>query len=365
MAEILLEYECPSCGAGLAFNAENQMLTCDSCDSTFQEEFFKQHMNENLSEDIAEGEVNNIDWNIDGFVKQKEEMEAQPGYNCESCGAEVVSDGNTVATECMYCGNPLVIADNISGMVTPDLVIPFKLDKNQAKEMLINFYKGKRLLPNEFKDENRISKITGMYVPFWLFSCKGSGNVSFKATKVRTWSDSSYNYTQTKTYEAFRAGDLGFDKIPVDASTKMDDNYMDGIEPFDYNDMVNFAPMYMAGYFADKFDVSVDDSSVRASDRVISSVEDAFRDTVRGYNTVSKSNSFVQMHGEDIKYALLPVWMLNTKYNDKMYQFAINGQTGRVAGELPIDKGKLFRWRLGLTLACAVPITAIALWLFS
>ncbi len=359
MSEAMLKYQCPSCGAPLEFSAEKQMLICGSCDSEYPRDFFQS--------DQADSNLQNsrIDWNIEGYVRENISSAEQSGFCCTSCGAEVVSDGDTVATECMYCGNPVVMSDNISGMVAPDMVIPFKIDKKKAEEMLSEFYKGKPLLPDAFTKNNRISKISGMYVPFWLFSCTGRGSATFEATKVRRWSDNDYNYKKTEYYEVYRSGQIGFNQIPVDASSKIEDKYMDGIEPFDYKALTKFSPMYMAGYFADKFDVSVAECSERASERVVSSSEQAFRDTVKGYTSVSPKSTFVQMKGEDIHYALLPVWMLNTKYKGKMYQFSINGQTGQVAGELPIDEGKLFKWRIGITLASAIPIFGIVLSLMS
>ncbi len=318
MSDTMLKYQCPACGAPLEFSAEKQMLICNSCDSEFPQDIFADDSTDNAAEAPTK-----IDWNIEGYVKTQTTEQAQAGFTCTSCGAEVVSNGDTVATECMYCGNPVVMSQNVSGMVTPDAVIPFKIDKQRAMQILEEFYKGKPLLPDSFTKNNRLSKISGMYVPFWLFSCTGDGAVHFDATKVRNWSDSNYEYTKTEYYRVLRAGKIGFDKIPVDASTKMEDNYMDGLEPYDYGAMVPFDSMYMAGYFADKFDVGVEDCSSRAVKRVIQSTEDAFEKTADGYTTLTKSTSSVQMQGEDINYTLLPVWMLNTKFEGKMYQFAI------------------------------------------
>ncbi len=359
MSDTMLKYQCPACGAPLEFSSEKQMLVCNSCESVYPQDTFGSGQSE--APPVMNG--GGVNWNLEGQVTNKVSMEGQAGFTCTSCGAEVVSDSDTVATECMYCGNPVVMTQSVSGMLTPDAVIPFKIDKKQAEEMLREFYKGKPLLPNAFTENNRLSKITGLYVPFWLFSCTGSGSVTFDATKVRRWSDSNYNYTKTEYYEVYRSGQIGFNQIPVDASTKMEDNYMDGIEPFEYKDLAAFSPMYMAGYFADKFDVSVNECSERANERVLSSTEKAFRDTVDGYTTVNKKSGFIQMMGENVNYVLLPVWMLNTKYNGKMYQFAINGQTGRVSGELPIDKGKLLKWRIGITLASILPLTLLAMFI--
>ncbi len=369
MVDEMLKYQCPACGAPLHFSPEKQMLACDSCDSTFPKDLFKKDEPEEEKEmtkeeaDAADQAVEShekIDWRTESVASNKPAMENQTAIVCTSCGAEVISDGTTAATECVYCGNPVVLTENVTGVATPDFVIPFKIDKNQAKEKLLDFYKGKKLLPDAFRDANRIEKIAGVYVPFWLFSCKGSGDIRFRATKTKSWSDSNYNYTKTSYYAVERAGEIGFDKIPVDASKKMDDNYMDGIEPYNYDELAEFKSMYMAGYLADKYDVSVDESTARVNTRVVNSVEDNFKKTVTGYSSVTKTSSQIDMHGEDINYALFPVWMLNTKYNGEMYQFAINGQTGLVSGKLPIDKNKVTKYFLKTMAMVAVPIGLIA-----
>ncbi len=348
--EEMYKYQCPSCTAPLRFDAEKQLLVCDSCLNEFSEDIFTDEYAKN-----AEA-PDSIDWQTESYKETRQDMGEQPGFICQSCGAEIVSDGNTAATECMYCGNPVVLASRVEGMLTPDLVIPFKVTKEQAKQKLLDFYKGKTLLPKTFKDSNRVEKITGMYVPFWLFSCTGAGSVQYRATKVRTWSDSDYNYTHTSFFDVVRAGNIAFDSIPADASSKMEDEYMGGIEPYDYSEIREFSPQFLAGYFADKFDVDVEECTPYATKRVVNSTHDALQNTVNGYTTVTATHSNVTMQGESIKYALLPVWMLNTKYEGKMYQFAINGQTGEVAGDLPIDKKKLWLYRLCIAVGAAIPI---------
>ncbi len=332
MADTMLKYQCPACTGPMHFDAEKQMVVCDYCGAEYPESHFE--------DDIKDENTEKVDWKTEGNVKENEVLDNQSGFICSSCGAEVISDGNTAATECMYCGNPIVLTDNVSGMVKPDLVIPFKIDKDAAEKKLKAFYNKKFLLPSAFKDQNRIKKIAGMYVPFWLFSGKGDGYITFDGTTSRVTHDGDYKVTTTKHYDVTRAGTVDFEKISVDASLKMEDNYMDGLEPYNYEDLTEFSPSYMAGYFADKFDVSVDECEVRAKSRVINSTTDVLRDTVKGYSSVSEQSSSVELITEDVKYAMLPVWMLNTKFEDKMYHFAINGQTGKVSGDLPIDKMK-------------------------
>ncbi len=349
MEKELLTYSCPSCGGTLKWSTEAATLKCDFCDSLFEEGIFK-----NNEPDNAE-----IDWNVEGFLKEHTEADSKPGFICDACGAQIISDGQTAATECMYCRNPVVIASNIEGVLKPDLVIPFKINKTEAEEILSKFCYDKPLLPSEFKAENTISKITGMYVPFWLYSCIGDGSISYSAKKVTSWSDRNYRYTKTKHYAIDRAGNVSFTKIPVDASSKMDDNYMDGLEPYNYSELMPFDSKFMAGFFADKFDVDVNSCGNRATERVVNSVVNSFRDTIVGYSSVLKKHADIKMDEVEIKYALLPVWMLNTKYKGEIYNFAINGQTGQISGRLPIDKRKLALWWAGLVAGITLPLTLI------
>ena len=235
-----------------------------------------------------------------------------------------------------------------SGSLKPDLVIPFKLDKKAAKEGLMKHLTGKRLLPKIFKDQNHIDEIKGVYVPFWLFDTDVDAKVRYKATKIRTWSDSDYNYTQTSYYMVHRGGSVGFEYVPVDGSTKMADDLMESIEPFNCGEAVDFQTAYLAGYLADKYDVTAEESIDRANERVKKSTEQAFAETVIGYDTVVAENTSVQFHGGKAKYALYPVWLLNTTWNGNKYTFAMNGQTGKFVGDLPVDKAAATRWILVL-----------------
>ena len=344
MSDTILKYQCPTCGGPVHFDANTQMIVCDYCGSTYPETQFREDNNSDTSESNQTNDNPNtnekVDWRTEGFTAKYEVMNDQAGFICTSCGAEIVSDGNTAATECMYCGNPVVLTQNLSGMVKPDMVLPFKIDKAEAERKLKGFYNKKILLPKAFKDQNRIQKISGMYVPFWLFSGKGVGDINFDGKIVRTHREGDYEVTTTKHYSIDRGGSLEFEKIPVDASSKMLDNFMDGLEPYDYTELCDFSPTFMAGFFADKFDVDVDECADRARLRIVNSTENEMKNTVKGYTSVSVSYNNIEMQNDDVRYVLLPVWMLNTKFEGKMYHFAINGQTGKVSGDLPIDKKK-------------------------
>jgi hypothetical protein len=150
--------------------------------------------------------------------------------------------------------------------------------------------------------------------------------------------------------------------VPVDGSSKMDDAMMESIEPFDLSAAVDFQTAYLAGYLADKYDVTAKTCEERANQRIRQSTEDIFKDTVEGYTTVIPGAGSVSLENSRMKYALLPVWILNTTWKGQRYTFAMNGQTGKMAGDLPVDKGLLNKWFWGITAAAAAVSYAIG-WL--
>ena len=333
----LQEYKCPCCGGAIAFDSTIQKMKCPYCDTEFEMDALKGY-----DAELQDEETDSMEWETAAGGEWGEgETDGLRTYVCKSCGGEIVGDANTAATSCPFCDNPIVMMGQFSGSLKPDLVIPFKLDKKAAKEGLMKHLTGKRLLPKIFKDQNHIDEIKGVYVPFWLFDTDVDA-------KVRYWSDSDYNYTQTSYYMVHRGGSVGFEYVPVDGSTKMADDLMESIEPFNCREAVDFQTAYLAGYLADKYDVTAEESIDRANERVKKSTEQAFAETVIGYDTVVAENTSVQFHGGKAKYALYPVWLLNTTWNGNKYTFAMNGQTGKFVGDLPVDKAAATRWTLVL-----------------
>ena len=165
----------------------------------------------------------------------------------------------------------------------------------------------------------------------------------------------AYRITETDHYDAYRAGSLAFEKIPVDGSEKMPDEHMDSIEPYDYSELKPFSTAYLPGFLADKFDVTAEDSRQRADSRCAGTLRSALEKTVSGYETCSARESNTTIKRGKVHYALMPVWMLNTKWRGKDFLFAMNGQTGKLVGDLPVDKGRYW----AMFFAIAVPLSAI------
>ena len=351
----LQEFKCPNCDGGIEFSSGEQKMKCPYCDSEFEIESLMAYQAE-----LDKQYEDDMTWDTGGNEWQAGEADGLRVYCCNSCGGEVVADETTGATECPFCGNPVIMTGQFAGSLRPDLVIPFQMDKKAAMTILLNHYKGKVLLPKVFKDENHVKEVKGIYVPVWLFDADADAHVQYKTTRIRHWSDSNYRYTETNHYMVTRAGDIGFQHVPVDGSSKMDDTLMESIEPFDIRGAVDFRTAYLSGYLADKYDVDATASIGRANERIKRSTEEAFAATVTGYNTVVPVSSNIKLNNSKAKYALFPVWMLNTQWKGKKFTFAINGQTGKIAGDLPMDMGAFWRWLLGVSGAVSAAVFAIS-----
>ena len=358
---VLQQYKCPCCDGAIEFSSREQRMKCPYCDTEFEMETLEAYDRE-----LKEESSDDMTWDTTAGGEWTEgEKEGLRVYVCQSCAGEIVTDETTGAASCPYCGNPVVMKEQFLGDLKPDFVIPFKLDKKAAVEALKRHYKGKLLLPKVFSQENHIQEIKGVYVPVWLFDTEAQANMRWKATRVRSWSDSDYIYTETQHYSVTRGGTIAFDHVPVDGSTKMDDALMESIEPFDFSQAVDFRTAYLSGFLADRYDVGSEQSVARANDRIRTSTEQAFASTVGGYTTLIPVCNHVQLKNGRAKYALYPVWLLNTTWKGKNYHFAMNGQTGKFVGDLPMDKSALTRWFLGIFGAVSAACFGISwlLWL--
>ena len=272
----------------------------------------------------------------------EEEAKNMRAYNCPSCGAQLISDANTAATRCPYCGNPTVVPAQFEGSLKPDYVIPFKLIKEDAVKELKNFYKGKPFLPKAFTESNHIEEIKGVYVPFWLYDGTVDAHLRGSATTSSSYETDDEIVTTTRHFRIERDETVEFQKVPADGSSKMPDDFMDSIEPFDYKDLVPFQMSYLPGYLADKYDVSIEEDAERVNQRIKNTTISLLEETVTGYQTYVSDKTNTTITPGTVHYAFLPVWLLSTQYQGKNYLFAMNGQTGKMIGDdLPIDKTKM------------------------
>ena len=360
MAVQVTNYQCPNCTGPLHFVGESGQLVCDHCDTQFEVAAIEQLYAD--KEQAAAAAGGDPQWNLSSAGSEWSAAEAAQmrGYSCPSCGAEIICDETTAATSCPYCGNPTIVPGQFAGQLRPDCVIPFKLDKNAAIQALSRYYRGKKFLPKLFAEKNHIEEIKGIYVPFWLFDGEADARLRFHATKVRKYTRGDYSITETDHYRVVREGNVAFEKVPVDGSSKMPDAHMDAVEPFDYGDLKPFSSAYLPGFLADKYDVDAAACGERANERIHASTERAFAATTSGYTTLKREYAHIDLKKGDVKYALMPIWLLSTKWQGKDCLFAMNGQTGKLIGDLPVDKGKYWTWFAGISLSLAA-ILAVCL----
>lgn len=345
--ETLLEYKCPCCGGRVEFSSDIQKMKCPYCDTVFDIEALQKK--QELDSELQNPEE--LRWEVPDQQWNEEEAGSLRLYSCESCGGEIMADETTAATHCPYCGSPVIMTGQLSGGLKPDYVIPFKLDKKAAKDALRAHMTGKKLLPKMFREESRLEEIKGVYVPFWLFDAQADGDGSYTATRSKSWRDSNYIYTETSHYSASRSGHMTFSAIPVDGASKIPDDLMESLEPFDFSEAKPFRMEYLSGFLAERYDVGVEESEERANQRIKETVDNSMRDSVTGYETVRTQNLSVCLKNAKAKYAMFPVWLMTASYHGQNYLYAMNGQNGKIAGDMPIDKKAQYKWHAIFTAA--------------
>ena len=343
-----MDHKCPACGAPLLYVTKLAKWKCDYCDTEYTlEELKKLGVVKEEKED-----------------KKEEENVVYDTYLCKDCGAEIIADENTASTFCLYCGNTAILKNKLSGEFKPDKLIPFKVVKEDAINAFKALKKGRPLLPKDFVSEKNIDKITGLYVPFWLYDITYSGNVTAKGTKVTSWTVGDTHYTKTDTYRVERDLSACYKLVPVDGSEKFANDIMNTIEPFNYDELVDYNHAYLSGFLAEKYDVSKEKAYEDAKKRSFNSTINEAKSSMRGYSSISVTGNTLKDKLDDTKYALLPVFMVNVKYKDKYYLFAMNGQTGEFVGNMPLSVGRVIAYTVSIFLIGALIIAIVSLVIF-
>jgi DNA-directed RNA polymerase subunit RPC12/RpoP len=322
----IIEYKCPNCGSGMAFDSVTGTLLCGSCGRSDD------------IEQIADPLVNLVF--TEGEVRE---------YHCHSCGAVIMTETETTATLCSFCGSSVVLADRLTGKLAPAKVIPFMISKEEAIQTFKKWCKNGRLTPHGFMSANRIKSITGMYVPFWLYDLHNKVEVHGQGTKIRSYTSGDYEYTETSHFRIYRQIRVNYSGLPVDAAEKMNDELMDKLEPFHYDQLKIFKTPYLAGYIAEKYSYDHKQLIPRMKGRVSKYIDDYIHSTVSEYSSVSITDRPIETHIKQADYVLLPVWVIHYNHKNLEHSFAMNGQTGKVVGKPPISKAKVTAWFAGIS----------------
>lgn len=363
--EKALDNKCPGCGAPIFFNPKLNKWKCAYCNSEYtlkEMQKFNNASNEKYNGDTKEEKVEKEEVKKNRLPKEKDHT-VYISHKCKNCGAEIVADEQTSATFCVYCGSTAILQSKLSGEFQPELIIPFKTEKEQAIQAFVNLKKGRPFVPKDFTSQENIEKIKGVYIPFWLYDIFVSGSVNCDGKRITSWTRGDTRYTKTDTYAINRTGEMLFTKVPVDGSTRFANDIMNSIEPFYYEDIQEYNHAYLSGFYAEKFDVTSEDAFEDAKNRSLNSGKDIMYNDSRGYNTKIVVENSLSAKKENSRYALLPVWMVNVNYKDKMYIFAMNGQTGKFIGDIPLDKKKAWIWGILIFIGLFLGVAIISLFI--
>lgn len=342
---MVLQYSCPGCGSDMVFNAETGTLTCPSCGRA----------------EKIEGSQRDFTPFEESFHSSTFGDEPVRQYQCQNCGAILITDENTTATRCSFCDSPVILGDRLSGALAPSKVIPFSITKDQAQEAFRKWLKRSRLSPDEFRNATRVKSVVGIYVPFWLYDVRGQGEAMAQCTKVRHYTSGDYDVTETKHYDVYRKMDLAFSRIPADASKKMADDLMDRLEPFDYTNLKDFNTPYLSGFLSEKYDYTDKEMFPRIKSRVHAYMDDFVKSTTLQYTTTTIHQRDYHIGQSNVEYTLCPVWMVYCDYDNAEYTFAMNGQSGKIAGAPPLSKPKAAGLFAAVTLGLFVLLRIITM----
>lgn len=357
----IVNYKCPNCTASMSYNGKQNKMTCEYCGSTFDLDDLEALKTDEKELEAEEAEGKDNHW--EGFQPeewQTGDMEGMKVWNCTSCGAEVIAEDTAGSMKCPYCDNAMIMPEQFAGMFLPDYIIPFKKDKKEAVEALKKHYLKKPLLPSVFKAQNHLEEVKAVYVPFWLFDLEASGRFRYQGVNTHVYKRGDYEYTERRYYAVVRSGKMGFMKVPVDGSETIDDTMMEAIEPYDYKDLEPFNISYLSGYMANKYDIEPDKLTDRVYERIEQSMKTAFSNTAPEYQELHPIQEKINICEKGgVKYGLFPVWFLNTKWNGKDYRFAMNGQTGKLIGDLPVGKDLAVKYWFKHHIPLTIGMTAV------
>ena len=331
-----ITYKCPNCGGGLSFDPETQKYACDYCRSEFTEEEL-----EILGRAQAQNQDENAEKNgqHQGDEASPEEEDSPALYICPSCGAQIVTDHTTAATFCYYCHNPVILSGRLSGDYKPDRVIPFQIDRKKAEEIFKQWVGKKKFVPGEFTSQGSVEKLTGVYYPYWLYSCHVQGRLEGQGTAVSSHTSGNMQVTTTRIYDVNRSGETVIQGVVRNALRKADRRLADGVQPFETEKAQDFSMACLSGFMAEKRDMEAEEFSQEVGQEVDEFFLNSLKNQGETFTSFQVTRQEVRRDRENWLYALLPVWILTyrDRSNGKIHYFALNGQTGKTCGSLTVD----------------------------
>ncbi len=338
--------KCPNCGGVMDFDPATGGLLCPYCGHVQQieQETEVAQTAEELDFDTAE-QTGNCDW---GAEKKT--------VTCKSCGAVSIYDELVISNECPYCGSNQVMEEQGANSLAPGGVCVFKVDAKNAGERFKSWIKGRLFCPSEAKKKARPEAFKGVYIPAWTFDADTVSRYRAEYGIRKTYRDSKGNtHTKTDWYSTSGTHREFINDHLVIATDRYDRTIFSAIQPFATEDNLAYKPEYVAGFVSERYTIGLKDSWEKATADIRSHLSGSISSEIERDNRaddVRSLNFTTSYSGIKYKYLLLPVWISSFKYKDKVYNFMVNGQTGKVSGKTPVSP-------LRVTLAVVLGIFAV------
>ena len=304
-------YRCVNCGGNVVYEPSKKKMICLSC----------------------------------GGDECQEVVPSQDPVICINCGSQIPYTEFQSAGRCPACGTYLLRDDKVTYPYGADVVLPFKISKHEAEDKLKDEFGKKLFIPGTFLSQKTLEKMKGIYVPFWMYDYDSNVDYHATGTKVRTWTSGDKRYTETSYFDVARKLHINYEGIPVDASIAMEDGIMDLMEPYDYTALIKHDNKYLSGFEAETYNMTPDEVEPRANEKADKANRGWIREYTSGYDTLINEMFNSNNRQTGTKFALMPVWMYEYRFQGKNYKFYVNGQTGKCVGTSPRSTAKA----MGLT----------------
>ena len=326
-------YNCKLCGAELYWDAKAGCLKCEYCDSEYQVTDFEDATT--TKEKVADESIQETEYLAEDVG------EGMVAYQCKKCSGTVITSKTTMADICPYCGEAMFITSKSVGEFRPRFLIPFNIEKKAAKGIYQEYVKKAAYAPSSFKADNIVEKMQGLYAPFYLHDVDNQSAHEFTGEIVTKHKSGDYMISKHDVYALNAVIDCKYQRLPTDASERLDDYMMRCIEPYSYEHVKEYNPAYMSGFLAEQSDVE----QTKIDEMAVSRTKEGNHSKARGlfskYSSVTDKSNQYKIISHEKDYTMLPIWLLNVAHGGKKYQFAINGQTGKITGKLPLDIKKV------------------------
>ncbi len=343
--------KCDMCGGTMDFDPLTGGLLCPYCGHTKAIEPLEESGTV-LEKDFTSAEfTENCDWGV-----------AKKTVICKSCGGESIYDALETAGECPYCGSNQVMEAKDVNTLAPDGVCVFKIDQKTAADKFSSWIKKRFFCPKEAKENAKPKSFKGLYLPYWTFDSDTTTRYSGEYGIDRTETNSKGEHiTRTDWYKTSGEYSEFIDDQPVTATNRYDVSILKGLEPFNTTESLHYKPEYVAGFVSERYSIGLKDAWEKAKNFIKTRLNSHITDKIKTENHADSVSSLKLTTTYDnikYKYLMLPVWISSFTYKGKLYQFMVNGQTGRVAGKTPVSALKV-----ALTVLAGLAVLALIVWL--